>query len=110
STAVRRVICLAEKGLGEPRSRRSCSRRLRADVHVGRILADVQVARILMGLGRRRGRWHNRRKGKRAMANDKYRIEHDLLGDRQVPMDAYYGVHTLRAAENFPITGNPISI
>jgi aspartate ammonia-lyase len=38
------------------------------------------------------------------------RIEHDLLGDRPVPADAYYGVHTLRAVENFPITGNPISI
>lgn len=44
------------------------------------------------------------------MATDKYRIEHDLLGDRAVPADAYYGVHTLRAVENFPITGNPISI
>lgn len=38
------------------------------------------------------------------------RIEHDLLGDREVPASAYYGVHTLRAVENFPITGNPISI
>jgi aspartate ammonia-lyase len=38
------------------------------------------------------------------------RIEHDLLGDRAVPAAAYYGVHTLRAVENFPITGNPISI
>jgi aspartate ammonia-lyase len=38
------------------------------------------------------------------------RIEHDLLGDRSVPADAYYGVHTLRAVENFPITGTPISI
>ncbi len=37
------------------------------------------------------------------------RIEHDLLGDRAVPADAYYGVHTLRALENFPITGTPIS-
>src|SRR2546428_509267 len=44
------------------------------------------------------------------MATDKYRIEHDLLGNRQVPADAYYGVHTLRAVENFPITGTPISI
>jgi aspartate ammonia-lyase len=44
------------------------------------------------------------------MATEKYRSEHDLLGDRQVPQDAYYGVHTLRAVENFPITGNPISI
>jgi aspartate ammonia-lyase len=38
------------------------------------------------------------------------RIEHDLLGDRPVPAGAYYGVHTLRAVENFPITGTPISI
>ncbi len=38
------------------------------------------------------------------------RTEHDLLGDREVPADAYYGVHTLRAIENFPITGTPISI
>ncbi|MFD9664852.1 aspartate ammonia-lyase [Rhodococcus sp. NPDC059968] len=32
------------------------------------------------------------------------RIEHDLLGDRAVPADAYWGVHTMRAVENFPIT------
>ncbi len=38
------------------------------------------------------------------------RVEHDLLGDRAVPADAYYGIHTLRALENFPITGTPISI
>ncbi|HKA41590.1 MAG TPA: aspartate ammonia-lyase [Burkholderiales bacterium] len=38
------------------------------------------------------------------------RYEHDLLGDRAVPAGAYYGVHTLRALENFPITGTPISI
>ena len=37
------------------------------------------------------------------------RIEHDLLGRREVPSDAYYGVHTLRAVENFPISGMPIS-
>ena len=38
------------------------------------------------------------------------RIEHDLLGDRAVPAGAYYGIHTLRALENFPITGTPIAI
>src|SRR5689334_23479496 len=38
------------------------------------------------------------------------RIEHDLLGERAVPADAYYGVHTLRAVENFPISGNAIAI
>jgi aspartate ammonia-lyase len=42
--------------------------------------------------------------------NQAVRVEHDLLGDRAVPAGAYYGVHTLRALENFPITGTPISI
>ncbi|MEO5567690.1 MAG: aspartate ammonia-lyase, partial [Gemmatimonadaceae bacterium] len=36
------------------------------------------------------------------------RVEHDLLGDREVPDEALYGVQTLRALENFPITGVPI--
>src|SRR5438874_6018784 len=44
------------------------------------------------------------------MTTAKHRIEHDLLGNREVPAEAYYGVHTLRAVENFPITGTPISI
>jgi aspartate ammonia-lyase len=38
-----------------------------------------------------------------------YRIEHDLLGEREVPADTYYGVHTLRALENFSISKIPIS-
>jgi aspartate ammonia-lyase len=42
------------------------------------------------------------------MAND-FRIEHDFLGDRQIPVDAYWGVHTARAVENFPISGTPLS-
>ncbi|HEY8100759.1 MAG TPA: aspartate ammonia-lyase [Burkholderiaceae bacterium] len=37
------------------------------------------------------------------------RIEHDLLGEREIPAEAYYGVHTLRAVENFPISGIPLS-
>jgi len=36
------------------------------------------------------------------------RTEHDLLGDRDVPDDALYGIQTLRALENFPITGVPL--
>ena len=36
------------------------------------------------------------------------RLEHDLLGDREVPYEALYGVQTLRALENFPITGIPL--
>jgi aspartate ammonia-lyase len=39
------------------------------------------------------------------MKSDQYRTEHDFLGDREVPAEAYYGVQTLRGAENFPITG-----
>ncbi len=39
-----------------------------------------------------------------------HRIEHDLLGDREIPGDAYYGVHTLRALENFDITGISIAV
>lgn len=39
----------------------------------------------------------------------KYRLEHDLLGDKQVPMEAYYGVQTVRAMENFVVSKIPIS-
>jgi len=42
--------------------------------------------------------------------NQPVRIEHDLIGDRAVPADAYYGVHTLRALENFAVTGTSIAI
>ena len=37
------------------------------------------------------------------------RIETDLLGELVVPEGAYYGVHTRRALDNFPISGVPIS-
>ncbi|MEX6701993.1 aspartate ammonia-lyase [Peribacillus frigoritolerans] len=37
--------------------------------------------------------------------NHDERIEKDFLGSKQVPMHAYYGIQTLRAVENFPITG-----
>lgn len=33
------------------------------------------------------------------------RVEKDFLGTKEVPLEAYYGVQTLRAVENFPITG-----
>lgn len=34
-----------------------------------------------------------------------YRTERDSMGDRQIPNHAYYGIQTLRAMENFPISG-----
>jgi aspartate ammonia-lyase len=37
------------------------------------------------------------------------RSEHDLLGYLDVPASAYYGVHTLRASQNFPISGKHLS-
>src|SRR5262245_39793363 len=43
------------------------------------------------------------------MSSTEFRMEHDFLGDREVPADAYYGIQTLRGKENFHITGMPIS-
>ena len=39
------------------------------------------------------------------MAQQPTRLEHDLLGDKAVPADAYYGVQTARGLENFHISG-----
>ncbi len=64
------------------RAARAISERLRA--------ADA----TLVGRGRTMG-----------FGGGRTREEHDLLGDRQVPDDALYGIQTLRAVENFPITG-----
>ncbi|HEX5393995.1 MAG TPA: aspartate ammonia-lyase [Rhodocyclaceae bacterium] len=36
------------------------------------------------------------------------RLEHDLIGEEPVPADAYWGIHTLRAIENYPISGKAI--
>jgi len=36
------------------------------------------------------------------------RTEHDMLGEKAIPADALYGIHTARAMENFPLTGRPI--
>ena len=38
------------------------------------------------------------------MKKRKTRIENDSLGTRLVPAEAYYGIETLRAVENFPIS------
>ena len=34
-----------------------------------------------------------------------YRTEKDSLGEKKVPADAYYGIQTQRAVENYPISG-----
>jgi aspartate ammonia-lyase len=38
----------------------------------------------------------------------KMRIEKDFLGEKQIPADAPWGIHTARALENFPIPGRPV--
>lgn len=40
---------------------------------------------------------------------EKFRIESDLLGELQVPVDAYYGVQTQRAINNYRISTNHLS-
>src|SRR5262245_9031307 len=40
-----------------------------------------------------------------AAAQKATRTEHDLLGDKEIPADAYYGVQTARALENFQLSG-----
>ena len=35
------------------------------------------------------------------------RREHDLLGERELPVSARFGIHTQRAVENFPLLGRP---
>ena len=43
------------------------------------------------------------------METEKFRIESDLLGSKEVPADALYGVQTVRAIENFDISGHLMS-
>ncbi|MBR4199181.1 MAG: aspartate ammonia-lyase, partial [Bacteroidales bacterium] len=40
---------------------------------------------------------------------ENFRTESDLLGTKNVPEEAFYGVQTLRAMENFHISGNLLS-
>ncbi|MDC0499202.1 hypothetical protein OAN64_01255 [Candidatus Pseudothioglobus singularis] len=40
----------------------------------------------------------------------KYRIESDFLGEMKISSDAYYGIHTMRAVDNFPIADVAISV
>lgn len=41
--------------------------------------------------------------------NAAVRIEQDFLGEKAIPAEAYWGVHTARAVENFPISGTPVA-
>ncbi len=43
-------------------------------------------------------------------AGGQVRLERDSLGEMAVPAQAYYGIHTMRALENFPISSVPIGV
>ena len=43
------------------------------------------------------------------MNKENFRVECDLLGSKEVPAEALYGVQTVRAIENFDISGNLMS-
>ncbi|MFH0962807.1 MAG: aspartate ammonia-lyase [Planctomycetota bacterium] len=40
--------------------------------------------------------------------SDELRMEKDFLGERALPADALYGIHTMRALENFPLARRPV--
>jgi len=65
-------------------------------------VALVMNRRLLYAGSSRTGR-------EQGYASGATRPEHDLLGDAEVPVDALFGVQTLRAMQNFPITGIPLS-
>ncbi len=47
--------------------------------------------------------------GSTVNGQNKFRIEKDLLGEKEIPVEAYYGVQTARALENFQISGIQIN-
>jgi aspartate ammonia-lyase len=48
-------------------------------------------------------------KDAKAGGTEGFRIEHDLIGEREIPAGDLRGIHTLRAAENFFVAGRPVS-
>jgi aspartate ammonia-lyase len=47
-------------------------------------------------------------KGQTKEISVSFRIEKDFLGELEVPEEAYYGIHTLRARQNFPVSSFPV--
>lgn len=73
-----------------------------ASIHILTKVANVLHRRLLYTGSGRSGR-------EQAYASGRTRSEADLLGRLDVPSDALFGVQTLRALHNFPITGVPLS-
>ena len=71
------------------------------------ILYPVRILKTTKKIPGPIGRPDFRRRRKNTMDTHTtdYRREKDSIGVKDVPEDVYYGVQSLRAAENFPITG-----
>ena len=44
------------------------------------------------------------------MSTEDFRVEHDTMGEVQVPASAKWGAQTQRAVENFPVSGRPVEV
>ena len=62
-----------------------------------------------MAASRRLATTTKRRSRKRLVTPSGSRLEKDLLGERSVPADALYGIHTVRAVENLGFSGRVLS-
>ncbi len=69
------------------------------------------VARVAVGISRRMGKLSDQifSGDKEVSVDAGFRLEHDSLGQRQVPAQVYYGIQTQRAMENFSISGISVS-
>ena len=74
----------------------------RAAIHLLTKVANVLHRRLIYTGSGRTGR-------EQAYASGRTRTESDLIGSLEVPADALFGVQTLRAIHNFPISGVPLS-
>ena len=70
-------------------------------------LLSVKIFSLIAGVMSRRLQQTNSRvvNSSAQYESGQTRNEHDLIGDRKVPYEAYYGIQTLRAMENFNISG-----
>ena len=74
------------------------------------VTAAAVIASVLLGLALSAAPGAAAKKSSTSSkAQAKTRTEHDLLGPKEVPADAYYGVQTARALENFQLSGIPIN-
>jgi len=78
----------------------------RAAVGLGALLSALLIGAIAAPATSEAAAKSSKSKSTKAPAT---RTEHDLLGTKEIPSDAYYGVQTARGLENFQLSGIPIN-